>query len=177
MNADYFRTLYDYCYWARDRLFDAAEGMTEEEYARPNGFTYNGLRAILTHALGGEQIWLTRFLGETPSGFLQDSDVPKLGDLKGAWSKEEGRMRQFLAALTDAELERDVVARRRSGEEIHTPLWALLLHVANHGTQHRSEAAEALTLIGRSPGSLDFTTYFWERQNQAAKAGELSPKV
>jgi uncharacterized damage-inducible protein DinB len=31
----------------------------------------------------------------------------------------------------------------------------MLAHVANHGTQHRSEAAVILTTAGRSPGDLD----------------------
>ena len=53
--------------------------------------------------------------------------------------------------------------RRRNGEERRTALWVLLTHVVNHGTQHRSEAAEALTLVGRSPGSLDLTSYVWEQ--------------
>ena len=40
VDADYFRLLYDYGYWARDRLLKAADGMTEAEYAAPNNLTY-----------------------------------------------------------------------------------------------------------------------------------------
>ena len=39
------------------------------------------------------------------------------------------------------------------------PVWQMLLHLANHGTQHRSEAALLLTAIGHSPGDLDLIDY------------------
>jgi uncharacterized damage-inducible protein DinB len=35
------------------------------------------------------------------------------------------------------------------------PVAVMLQHLANHGTQHRSEAALLLTQAGRSPGDLD----------------------
>lgn len=37
------------------------------------------------------------------------------------------------------------------------------LHVANHGTQHRSEAAAILTGYDYSPSSLDFTAFLNEQ--------------
>jgi uncharacterized damage-inducible protein DinB len=33
------------------------------------------------------------------------------------------------------------------------------LHVANHSTQHRSEAAAMMTVFGHSPGYLDLMGY------------------
>jgi hypothetical protein len=38
-------------------------------------------------------------------------------------------------------------------------LWHIMIHVMNHGTQHRSEAAAILTSFNQSPGDLDFTMY------------------
>jgi hypothetical protein len=38
-----------------------------------------------------------------------------------------------------------------------------MTQILNHGTQHRSEAAEALTMVGRSPGDLDFSLFIQQR--------------
>ena len=42
------------------------------------------------------------------------------------------------------------------------PSWQMLAHLANHGTQHRSEAAVLLTRAGRSPGDLDMIFFAQE---------------
>jgi uncharacterized damage-inducible protein DinB len=39
------------------------------------------------------------------------------------------------------------------------PVWQMLVHVVNHGTQHRAEAAALLTAEGRSLGELDMINY------------------
>jgi uncharacterized damage-inducible protein DinB len=163
MRPDEVMMLYEYAWWARDRLLDAASGMTDEEFGRENGFTYKSLRGILVHAMEAEMIWFNRFLGQERPEPVGDS-IMSVEGLKTRWGSEEKGARSFLSGVTEASLAEDLVTRRRTGEENHAPLWVLLTHVANHGTQHRSEAAEALTMVGRSPGSLDFVTFFWEQQ-------------
>jgi uncharacterized damage-inducible protein DinB len=39
----------------------------------------------------------------------------------------------------------------------------MLVHVVNHGTQHRAEPAALLTTEDRSPGELDLINYAEER--------------
>jgi uncharacterized damage-inducible protein DinB len=42
-------------------------------------------------------------------------------------------------------------------------VWHVLLHVLNHNTQHRAEAAAMLTDLGHSPGDIDMLIYFREK--------------
>jgi uncharacterized damage-inducible protein DinB len=42
-------------------------------------------------------------------------------------------------------------------------VWQTIVHVINHDTQHRSEAAQLLTAYGQSPGDLDISYYLHQR--------------
>jgi uncharacterized damage-inducible protein DinB len=46
------------------------------------------------------------------------------------------------------------------------PLWQAMLHVVNHGTQHRSEAAAVLTAAGHPTGDLDYDDYLGESSRE-----------
>jgi uncharacterized damage-inducible protein DinB len=164
MDADYFRTLFDYSWWARDRLFRAMEGLSQEEYVRPNGFTYGSLRGILVHYLSAEWIWRSRWQdGLAPTAHLSQKEIPTIGALKERWTLEEAKMRRYLDGLTEATLLAKLDYKSTTGIPWSDPLWQLLAHLVNHGTHHRSEAAEALTMIGRSPGDIDLIEYFREK--------------
>jgi uncharacterized damage-inducible protein DinB len=163
VDAGYFRFIFDHMYWARDRVLAAAGDLSGEEYGRENGFTYGSIRGILTHALGGESIWLPRLRGESPGPFLRPEDVPDVSTLRARWAEQEAKQRAYLEKLTDAEVAADVVFTGRDGAERRTPAWQMLTLIYHHTTQHRSEAAEALTMVGHSPGDMDLLVYVRER--------------
>ena len=166
MNADHFRTLYDQGYWAKDRLLTAMGGMSEQDLARPNGFTYGSISGILAHTLQSEVRWLARWQRQEPASAITAEETASVKALTERWQQAESEMRDFLGGLGDADLEPEFVTQMRDGSEFRLPFWAYLAQVASHGTQHRSEAAEALTMIGRSPGELDLIYYL--RQRHAA---------
>ena len=164
MNADYFRAMYDYGFWARDRLFLAMDGLSDEEYARANGFNYPSIRAVLTHCLGAEAGWFASLRQEPRGEPITEDSLPSVEALTTRWLEEEAKIREYLAGLSDSDVMADYTVRRRGADPMPMPTWQVLAHVANHGTQHRSEAAEMLTAIGRSPGELDLIFYFMQQQ-------------
>jgi uncharacterized damage-inducible protein DinB len=85
--------------------------------------------------------------------------LPTLHALKERWQVEEQEMRAYLGSLSDLDLNGMVRYGIPDGIVRERVLWHCLLHVVNHGTQHRSEAAVLLTSYGQSPGELDFTLF------------------
>jgi uncharacterized damage-inducible protein DinB len=168
VNADYFRFIYDYLYWARDKVLAASDGMTDEEFGRENGFTYKNVRGILLHALAGETLWCARIRGDHPVPAFAPEAQPSVAELRAAWLAAEANQRAYLEKMTDADVAADVVFSGRDGVERRIPRWQLLTLVFHHTVQHRSEAAEALTMIGRSPGDMDLMVY--TREVGAGKA-------
>jgi uncharacterized damage-inducible protein DinB len=94
---------------------------------------------------------------------MKEDAFPTIDILEQRWNEDERAMRDYLAQLTDDDLVGYVRYTTPEGEKRERVLWHCLLHVVNHGTQHRSEAAVLLTGHGYSPGGLDFTAFLNEQ--------------
>ena len=163
MNIDDVNTLYEYNYWANDQIFRSAQKVTVEQFEAAASFPHGGLRGTLRHLINAEVVWRARFEGAAISR-LDEKLYSTLESLETRRQEEERAMRSYLASLTDEDLvlhygqsEWPEQVRAVRGEE--SLLWYYLVHVVNHGTQHRSEAAALLTEYGQSPGDLDFVVF------------------
>ncbi|MFN8483309.1 MAG: DinB family protein [Anaerolineae bacterium] len=165
MNTADVMLLYDYNYWATRRILAAAAHVSPEQYAQPTSHSFGSLRATLVHTLDSEYGWRTLWQHGTTAGFeaLQEDAFPTFAGLEERWQQEERAMRDYLAGLSDANLTNVVRYTTDEGHRRERVLWHCLVHVVNHGTQHRSEAAALLTDYGHSPGDLDFTVFLNER--------------
>ncbi len=149
MDPALIRSLYRYNAWANQRLLATAR-LTE-----PLGGSVGSVLATLGHILHAEQIWLGRRLGRS-----QPPDPPPASDLTSLtarWTEHQAEPDRFLADLTP---ERLAAYTTTGGQSFTQPL----LHVVNHGTHHRSEAADLLTRLGHPPPPLDLIIYCRETQ-------------
>lgn len=159
---DLLRTLYAYHTWATERLFTTAEGIAPEQWqARnvPAGMGGDSLAAVMTHLVSVERNWLLRVRALPLPPALEAVAFPSVSDLADHWREVNRETNDYLASLDDAVLPEVLSYVNSRGEHCAYPRWQMLLHQANHATQHRSEAAVLLTLLGRSPGDLDLLRY------------------
>ena len=119
----------------------------------------SGAGSILVHHLGSSQRWRSLFEGRAidESLRLELEPLPTIDDLRARWEAEWAAVDPWLGTLTDRS-----VANLQEG----VPVWQLLVHVVNHGTQHRAEAAALLTAEGRSPGELDLFDFAEAQANE-----------
>lgn len=163
MMLEYLPKLYDYNYWANASILEAAANLSDDQFVAPGKLSHGGLRDALVHTLTAEWIWRMRCQeGVSPSALLSAEDFPTLTDLRTRWQAEEEAMRAYVASLTDEDLRRTIHYTSTEGHSLSFMLWQILVHLVNHGTQTRSEAAILLTECGYSPGDLDLVLYFRE---------------
>jgi uncharacterized damage-inducible protein DinB len=160
MSIALIREHYDYHHWANRRLFDLASGLGEG-VTRDMGahWSFPTLKSMFAHIYGADNVWLTRWKGSSPSRLSGDADFASMIDLRAKRGALEAEQRAFLAGLAEADLTRPVQYRNTEGKEFQVALGALLQHVVNHATHHRSEAATMITLISGSPPDTGINTY------------------
>ena len=154
MAIEEIRDLFLYDRWATEKLLRAVEGIDEETWSRAEVIDQRGLGGILVHMLGAFQRWRHGLSddGEEPRperGALLSAD-----ELRAQWATELPAMEAWLLTVDDAWL---------AGDDEGVGFAWMLRHLANHGTQHRSEAAALLTQAGHSPGDLDMIDWLESR--------------
>ena len=70
------QTLLDYHYWARDRVLDAAEKLTPEQFTRDLGSSFKSVRDTLVHTYAAEWAWHSRWHGVSPTSLLPPDRLP-----------------------------------------------------------------------------------------------------
>ncbi len=154
MQPDEIRFLFGYDRWATRRVLAVLDGLDPAVWNRTDVVGERGLGEILVHHLGASHRWRHSFqeTGESPEPELDP--LPTIDRFREGWETEWAVVDAWLPAITDG-----FVGYVHEG----VPVWQMLVHVVNHGTQHRAEAAALLTAEGRSPGQLDLIYYAEEQ--------------
>ena len=149
-------SLIAYNFWADEQILSACEKITIEEFTRkivPNP-GWDSLRGILVHLVDAELGWRLNLESQDASEILEEADFKTVAELRNRWEVERTAWMEYQAELSETVLN---VSR-----EDTLKIWQVIVHVVNHGTQHRSEAAAILTGYDQSPGELDFDIFLSE---------------
>jgi len=164
VNLSDLRLLLDYHYWGRDRLLDAVEPLTAEQFTRDMGSSFKSIRDTLAHLYFAEWAWYSRWVGHSPT---QWPDLARFGDLatlRQGWNENEANVRAFVEHLDETGIERVIEYKLLNGQPGATPFWQMLQHVVNHGSYHRGQVTTMLRQMGAAPGkSMDLIAFYRER--------------
>jgi uncharacterized damage-inducible protein DinB len=156
VRVDDVRVLFDYLYWLRDRVLNAAAGLSSQTFTSEETVTTRTLRATLVHELDVQWSWRGRLRTGSfgPEDDLDPDDFPTVEALAERWRQDKAEMRQWIDSLTEAQLDAPP-----PGEEDPLPLWYYVMHLVSHSIQQFSEAAVLLTRAGHSPEDIGFLEF------------------
>ena len=169
MTKDDIGLLYEYDRWANKRVFEACSTLSTEQFTRDLGGSFSSLRDTLVHIVAGEWGWLQYWKEPSPEAtFLADliarrrvlfdpNAFPEPAAVRQKWAEVEKEQIEFIALLTDEQLERMLPVRTAQIKLIH-----LMQHVANHSTYHRGQIALMMRQLGAAPQATDFHVFVME---------------
>ena len=169
MHSDYFATLAGYNAWANQLLYQACERLSEDEYLRDRRSAFGSLHATLNHLLVADRIWLARIAGRNPPLLAAKQILyADLIGLKVARQAEDEHLRNLVAGLSPANLDRPLVYRNARGDRCETRLCLALGDMFNHQAHYRGEVSAMLAQTEILPPPLDLIRFVGNEQGAGA---------
>ena len=164
MKIEDIRTLYEYHYWAHERMMASLEPLKPEEFTRDLGSSHASLRDTVVHLMGAEWLYLSRWHGVFPDAMLDPSGFPDLASIEERWARIRRELKGYLSRVSNEHLNNLLIYRNVRGDEVRLPLFVTLSHLVHHNTYHRGQVATLLRQLGHEPAPTDLYRFYMEEQ-------------
>jgi uncharacterized damage-inducible protein DinB len=156
MDANAFRHFYDYHFAENRKIWDRyITSLSDEQFTQAVNYSHGSVQDQILHLMSVDEAWFSDLRGvelpeaEDPAGFRDRESI------RAHWDRVEQDMRAYLAGLRD-----DILFDKPlEGEDKDLILWQVLLHVVNHGTDHRAQILRNLNDLGIETIYQDYVFY------------------
>ena len=160
MNADAFRYFYNYHFTENCKIWDRyIAPLSFEKFTRHVDYSHGSVQDQIVHLIGADDVWFSELRGVEPAEPLPPTDSDNRKDIRAYWDSIEQKMRDYLAELRDDMLFEKPI--QEPDEDRDLIVWQVLLHVVNHGTDHRAQVLRLLNDLGVETAYQDFIFYVY----------------
>ncbi|HEY0736561.1 MAG TPA: DinB family protein [Herpetosiphonaceae bacterium] len=160
MNAQAFRHFYNYHFAENRNIWDSyITLLSDEQFTQHVAYSGGSVHNQIVHVMSVDDTWFSGLRGVELPEPLDPAAFDDRAAIRAHWDGVEQRMREYLAALRDDMLFAKPFAE---GEDKDLILWQVLLHVANHGTDHRAQLLRLLNDLGVKTTAQDYIFYVYD---------------
>lgn len=160
MNANAFRHFYDYHFAENRKIWESVTQLSHEQFTQHVDYSYGSVRDQIVHLLSCDEVWFSELRGVEPSQPFPAADVDDRSLIRAHWDHVEKSMRDYLEELRDDMLFEKPIEEPEEDKVL--TVWQVLLHVANHGTDHRAQLLRVLNDLGVETTSQDYIFYVYD---------------
>jgi len=176
MTPEAIRKIFDYTYWAFERVWDCICQMTDEQFTQELGYSWGSIRNHVIHMISSHRRWVDRLTGEEVLPHLDFNNYSTRSVVKPLWDEARAEFLDYVYSLDQVQLDEVVryeIASR--GVVSNSQRWEVFLHLANHATDHRSQILAMLDQqFGIQTVEQDMIFFLWEED---VNQGYQSPQT
>lgn len=157
MDVNAFRHFYDYHFAMNRFIWDTyIADLSDEQFNQPSSYSLGSIRNHIVHMAQVDEGWFGDLRGVNLSDSLNTQALDDRQGIRDYWDRVEQEMRDYLDTLQDHMLSQKPIPE---GEDQDLFLWQILLHVVNHGTDHRAQVLRLLHDVGITTTAQDYIFY------------------
>jgi uncharacterized damage-inducible protein DinB len=165
MNADAFRQFYDYHFSENRKLWNYVMELTPEQFSQAASYSRGSVRDQVVHLTECEDMWFSELQNVEPLAPVSADQLDDRDVLRAHWDQIEARIRAYLTSLTDVMLFTQPIEEPEEDKDL--VVWQVLLHVANHATDHRAQILRQINDLGIDTKYQDYIFHIFERASAA----------
>lgn len=158
MNTNVFRHFYDYHFSENRKTWDTYITALSYEHFTKTIDSHWSVRDHIVHLMSVDDTWVSGLRGIPIPEPLNPADFQDRDSIRAYWDRIEQSMRDYLAGLQDDML----CDKPLEGEDKDLLVWQVLLHVINHGTDHRAQLLRVLNDLGVKTTAQDYIFYVYD---------------
>jgi uncharacterized damage-inducible protein DinB len=163
MNVEMIQQLYAYNYDLHRKMWKSVMQLSDDQFVADSGYSLGSVRNHLVHVMSVDERWFARVREIDLPPPLQYTDFVDRMAVRAKWDTVEADILAFIKTdLTDEMLTRTLHYETRRLGPRSNRIWQILVHVVNHGTDHRAQILQLLYQHGAMTLEQDFMIYLWD---------------
>jgi uncharacterized damage-inducible protein DinB len=161
MSANAFRHFCDYHFAENRKIWDTCVvSLTYQQFTQDADYSLGSVRDQIVHLMSVDESWFSELRGVEPPEPFPPADSDDRQSIRAYWDRVEQSARAYLAEVRDSMLFDKPIKEPEEDQDLI--LWQVLLHVVNHGTDHRAQLLRLLHDLGVKTTSQDYIFYVYD---------------
>jgi uncharacterized damage-inducible protein DinB len=163
MTADAFRHYYNYHFAENRKIWDTCIApLPIDLFTQDAEYSHGSVRNQIVHLMEVDEVWFSELLGIETSVPVSTANFDDRKTIREHWDRVEQKMRGYLAELQDEMLFTKPITEPEEDKDLI--VWQVLLHVVNHGTDHRAQILRLLNDLGVKTTAQDYIFYVYDNK-------------
>lgn len=139
------------------QVWDSIDHLTDEQFLQDDAYSRGSISNLMVHITSVDRRWLAGLKNLPDVGHLNFDDYPDRASARAAFEALAKDLADYMTAVSEAELE-------QNPGQIPSSRGLILLHMVNHGTDHRATVLQKLTEFGAPTFDQDFISWLWAQK-------------
>ncbi|MCI0714387.1 MAG: DinB family protein [Chloroflexi bacterium] len=163
MNVPAIQTLIDYHYGRYREVWDSIMTLSDEQFVQEIPYSWGSVRNHMVHLVDDDASWIAFLERKDRLPLLQPEDFPTRAAVRIEYNAGEAHILNFINQIDEAALQQEYIWHPppAPGPQRVTA-WQVLVHIVNHGTDHRAQILRALYDLGAPTFDQDLMSYLWQ---------------